>query len=81
MKSTEIKQLVSAFEEASSISLTLVAIPVIFLFIGVFLDKTFSTTPLFIITGIIAGVTAGVWRAMNMGKKYKFKTLREKINK
>ena len=78
MKSTEIKGLAEAFEEATSITITLVAFPVILLLIGVFLDKTFSTTPLFIFLGIIVGVLAGIYQAMRVSKKYKFI---KKINK
>ena len=78
MKSTEIKPLMEAFEEATSITITLVAFPVILLLIGVFLDKTFSTTPLFIFIGIIVGVVAGIYQAMRVSKKYKFI---KKINK
>ena len=81
MKNSEIKNLVTAFEEATTISLTLVVLPVLFLIIGVFLDKTFSTTPLFIFVGIITGVIAGIWRAMAMAKKYKIKEKKEKIKK
>ncbi|OGM32814.1 hypothetical protein A2803_05705 [Candidatus Woesebacteria bacterium RIFCSPHIGHO2_01_FULL_44_21] len=71
MKSTEIRDLARAFEEATSITFTLVALPVVLLIVGVFIDKTLSTTPLFIIIGIIMGVPIGIWRAQKIGRRIK----------
>lgn len=71
MKNNQIKELASAFEQATSISLALVAFPVLFLVAGVALDKTLGTTPLFILAGIIGGVVVGIWRAKEAGKRIK----------
>lgn len=60
----------AAFEEATSITVGLVAFPVIFLIVGVFLDKLLSTTPVFIFIGIIAGVGIGIYRAMDISQKH-----------
>lgn len=73
MESAEIREMGKAFEEATSITINLVALPIVLLVVGVFIDKTFSTTPIFIFIGIIAGVGAGIYRAMQIGKQYKFK--------
>lgn len=89
MKSTEerklatsdVKDMMSAFEEATSITINLVAIPIVLLIVGVFIDKTFSTTPIFIFIGIIAGVGLGIYRALAISKKYKFKVKTFKKNK
>jgi len=47
--------LFKVFGEASSLSISFVFFPVIFLLVGVFLDKKFNTAPLFIILGVVAG--------------------------
>lgn len=52
-----------AFYEASIISFSLVFFPIIFLLLGVFLDKKFSTTPLFIVIGIVLGVITSIYKA------------------
>ncbi|OGM13454.1 hypothetical protein A3A76_04000 [Candidatus Woesebacteria bacterium RIFCSPLOWO2_01_FULL_39_23] len=51
-------KLLSAFGEASSLSIIFVFFPVIFLVLGVFLDKKFGTMPLFIILGVGFGIAA-----------------------
>jgi F0F1-type ATP synthase assembly protein I len=63
-KSTEPKYsgLVSAFEEASKLSISFVLFPVMFLFVGVILDKRFNTVPLFIITGVVVGFISFVYK-------------------
>ena len=71
LASADVRDMIAAFEEATSISITLVALPVLFLVLGVFLDKTLSTTPVFIIIGIIIGVASGIWRAIKISKKHK----------
>ena len=71
MKNTDLKEMAKAFEEATSITVTLVALPVILLLVGVFIDRYLSTTPLFIFLGIIGGVALGIWRALEVSKKYK----------
>ncbi len=73
MKKNEVSDLVGAFGEATSITGNLVALPLIFLIAGFFLDKTLSTTPIFIFLGIIVGVGLGIMRAMKISKNYKFK--------
>jgi|GEM_PF-3096485 len=70
MKSINFYVLISAYKEATSITFSLVFLPVIFLIIGFFLDKTFSSTPLFIVFGIIAGVIAGFWRGFYISSHY-----------
>lgn len=71
MKNKELRDLAKVWQEATGVALTMVMLPVIFLLLGVFLDKTFSTTPAFIIITIIIGVPVGVWRAYKIGKKIK----------
>lgn len=56
------KALISAFEEASKLSISFVIFPVIFLVIGVLLDKRFDTVPVFIISGVIAGLIIFAYR-------------------
>lgn len=60
-----------AFYEASKISFSLVFFPIVTLLLGVWLDKKFSTTPLFIIIGIISGVFMGIYKAtrINISRK------------
>lgn len=71
MKSTEMKDLFGAFEEATSITVGLVAIPIVLLLIGLFLDKLLGTIPLFIFLGIVGGVFVGIYRAYSLSKNYK----------
>jgi F0F1-type ATP synthase assembly protein I len=71
MKSTEMRDLFGAFEEATSITVGLVAIPVVLLILGVFLDKTLGTIPLFIFLGIMGGIVIGIYRAYSISKNYK----------
>ncbi|OGM28280.1 hypothetical protein A2962_00125 [Candidatus Woesebacteria bacterium RIFCSPLOWO2_01_FULL_39_61] len=61
-----------AFYEASIISFSLVFFPIVMLLLGVFLDKKFSTTPLFIVIGIILGVITAIYKATRI-KLHKFK--------
>lgn len=78
MKNSDIKPMIAAFEEATSITIGLVAFPIILLLVGVFIDKTFSTTPLFIFLGIISGVGIGIYRATKISKQINFKTKKVK---
>lgn len=73
MKKNEWEELARAFEEASSIAFGLVAIPVVFLVMGIFADKALATTPLFIIIGILAGIFLGIYRSIKISKNYKIK--------
>jgi len=61
--------LAEAFYEASKISFSLVFFPIVLLLIAVWLDKKLSTTPLFIIVGIIFGVVLGIYQAVGVRKK------------
>lgn len=72
-KNLEYKELARAFRETSTISFSLVFFPIILLLIGVFLDKKFSTTPLFIIIAIVLGVTLTVYQAIKLGRNIKVK--------
>jgi F0F1-type ATP synthase assembly protein I len=63
-----LKNITSAFYEASRISFSLVFFPVAILLFGVWLDKKFTTTPLFIILGIVFGVTIGLYKATRIRK-------------
>lgn len=60
--------LANAFSEASKITFSLVFFPIIILLAGVWLDKKFSTTPIFIIIGIILGVVIGIYQATRIRK-------------
>lgn len=73
MKNSDMGDLLDTFNEATSITANLVALPVLFLVIGFFIDKALSTTPIFIFLGIIGGVGLGIYRAMKISKNYKFK--------
>ena len=61
-------QLSAAFYEASKISFSLVFFPVVILLVSIWIDKKLSTTPLFIILGIVSGVFAGIYKAMRIRK-------------
>ena len=71
LASSDVKSMASAFEEATRITATLVFLPILLLIVGVFVDKSLSTTPLFIFIGIIAGVALGIYRAVKISEKYK----------
>lgn len=69
LSSQESFQLLSnAFYEASKISFSLVFFPIVILLAAIWLDKKLSTTPLFIILGIIIGVLTGVYKATRIKK-------------
>ena len=53
---------ISAFEEASKLSISFVIFPVIFLLVGVFLDKRLSTLPLFIVLGVVVGFIIFIYK-------------------
>jgi len=72
-KNLEYKELAKAFQQTSTISFSLVLFPIVLLLIGVFLDKKFSTTPLFIIIAIVLGVTLAVYQAIRLGRNIKVK--------
>lgn len=78
-KQSDMKELLVAFEEATSISMGLIVAPVLFLAIGVVVDKAIGTTPLFIFIAIICGVGVGVYQAYQMSKTRK--VLTKKISK
>lgn len=71
MKNNEVKDLLRAFEEATSITVSLVTLPVLLLIVGLLIDKALSTTPLFILVGVGLGVTSGIWRALKLSKQIK----------
>ena len=55
-------KLIYAFGEASKLSISFTLFPVVFLLIGVWLDKKFNTVPAFIIAGIILGIIIFVYQ-------------------
>jgi F0F1-type ATP synthase assembly protein I len=61
--------LMLAFGEASKLSISFVLFPVIFLVLGVFLDKKFQTVPFFILLGLISGFFAFVYQVRNEIKR------------
>lgn len=63
------KSLVWMYSEATKLSLGLVLLPVITLLIGVFIDKKFGTTPLFIILSIVVGLSVFLYKTYSLGKK------------
>jgi len=65
------RTLSEAFYEASRISFSLVFFPIVLLLLGVWADKKFGTTPLFIIAGIISGVLGGIYQATRIKKETK----------
>lgn len=56
--------------EASQLSISFVLFPVIFLLIGVFLDKKFNTVPLFILLGVLVGIILFIFQVKSILKKY-----------
>jgi len=54
------------FGKATEISFNLVFFPVILLFLGLFIDKKFHTTPVFILSGCVLGFVYAVYRASKL---------------
>ncbi|KKQ97483.1 MAG: hypothetical protein UT24_C0008G0007 [Candidatus Woesebacteria bacterium GW2011_GWB1_39_12] len=54
--------IIRAFGEASMLSFSFVFFPVVFLLIGVWLDKKFNTLPVFIVAGIILGIIIFIYQ-------------------
>ena len=71
VKKMDYANLINAFGEASRLSISFVAFPVIFLIIGVLLDKKFNTIPLFIVVSIILGMVVFIYQASIVIKKLK----------
>ncbi len=67
-------KLIYAFGEASKLSISFVLFPVIFLLVGVALDKKFNTLPLFIILGVVMGMLIFAYQV-----KKAIKELRKKL--
>jgi len=65
--------LFKAFGEASSLSVSFVLFPVVFLLIGVFLDKKFNTVPLFIILSVVVGIFLFIYQVKKAIKDLKKK--------
>ena len=65
--------LINALSEASKLSLSFVLYPVVFLIIGVILDKKFNTVPLFILISIILGMLVFIYQLVKVVKKLKEK--------
>ena len=61
--------LVYAFSEAFNVTASLVFFPIVLVLLGVFVDKTFNTKPLFIIIGMILGIIIGVWQAIKVTRE------------
>ena len=70
-KKSNKRDLIMAFEEATKLSVTMAALPVLFLLIGVALDHNFGTKPLFIIAGIFVGIISGLAKAVDVSKNIK----------
>ncbi len=64
------KVLMLAFNEASKITASLVFFPIALLLLGVFVDRKFETTPLFILIGMISGIAIGIYQATRLKSKY-----------
>ena len=62
-------KMIEAFGEASKLSISFVLFPVIFLLVGVWLDKKFSTVPIFIIAGVVLGIVLFVYQVRITIKK------------
>ena len=65
--------IIKAFGDASKLSFDFVFFPVVFLLIGVYLDKKFSSTPLFIISGVAVGIGAFVYKVKKALKEFRLK--------
>ena len=65
--------IIKAFGDASKLSFDFVFFPVVFLLIGVYLDKKFSSTPLFIISGVTVGIGAFVYKVKKTLKEFQLK--------
>ncbi|KKQ37247.1 MAG: hypothetical protein US53_C0023G0002 [Candidatus Woesebacteria bacterium GW2011_GWA1_37_7] len=61
--------LAQAFAEASKLSISFVFYPVILLLIGLWLDKKYNTTPLFIILSIVIGMLIFIYQASKIVRK------------
>jgi F0F1-type ATP synthase assembly protein I len=70
--------LAKTFEQASLMSLSLVTLPVLFLFLGLFIDKKLDTTPIFIIIGVVVGIGSGIYRAIRLSKNIKLESPKPK---
>ena len=70
-KRTEKFNLFIAFKKASEISVSLVSIPILFLLVGVVLDKKLDTIPLFILSGVVLGVIFSIYKALSLERKLK----------
>lgn len=65
--------LFKTFSEASSLSISFVFFPVVFLLIGVLLDKKFNTMPLFVILAVIFGFIIFVYQVKKAIKEFRKK--------
>jgi len=61
--------LAQAFAEAGKLSISFVFYPVILLLIGLWLDKKYNTTPLFIILSIVIGMLIFIYQASKIVRK------------
>lgn len=58
----EYGNLLRSFNEASKLSLSFVLFPVLFLLIGVWLDKRFGTLPVFVLSGVVLGIIIFIYQ-------------------
>ncbi|EKD62901.1 MAG: hypothetical protein ACD_52C00024G0011 [uncultured bacterium] len=65
----DFKNTFKLLNEASSISVSLVFFPIIFLLSGVILDSKLDTGPAFTLVGIVLGVVVGFIRAIKIAGK------------
>jgi F0F1-type ATP synthase assembly protein I len=71
LRAKEIFTLAKTFEEATVMCLSLVSLPVLLLFLGLFVDKKLDTLPLFVIIGVVLGISFGIYRAVTLSKNIK----------
>ena len=71
LRAKEIFTLAKTFEEATVMCLSLVSLPVLLLFLGLFIDKKLDTLPLFAIIGVVLGISFGIYRAVTLSKNIK----------
>lgn len=63
-------KLITAFGEATKLSVTFVFFPVMLLLVGVWIDKKFSTLPAFTICAVVLGLVAFVFQVKRTLKTF-----------
>lgn len=70
-KNKDYINMAKAFEDATKITVELVALPIIFLFVGIYLDRRFGSEPRLLLAGVVLGIVFGILRAIHLGKNIK----------